>query len=121
MEKVYRNLSAPYPPRSFPSRAEKVPPGATTGTLPQEYGSIPFPVIIVCCPFTIPLFGVLIAQQEPVWPDQFVKSPVSKSAFVHSVCANIKTLKISVYNRRISFTVQFVLGRKDKEISCRNK
>ena len=67
----------------LPSLAENVPPGATTATLLHVLGSVPVPDIIVCCPFTIPLFCRLMGQQSPVVPDQPVKVPVSKLALLH--------------------------------------
>ena len=63
--------------------AEKVLPGATTVIGLQENGSKPGPVIMVCCPGAIPILGVLIPQQVPVYPTQLLKVEVSKSAFGH--------------------------------------
>jgi hypothetical protein len=40
---------------------------------------VPFPLVIVCLPATIPSVGVLIAQHVPVNTCQFVKLPDSKS------------------------------------------
>jgi len=76
---VYESVSASLFELSFPTLAEYKPPGATTLTTSQVFGSVPVPVIMVCLPFTMPEGEVPIGQQFPIWPCQPVSVPDSKS------------------------------------------
>src|SRR5262245_4462556 len=57
------------------------PPGYFTGIALQAFGSVAVPLVMVCLTGVMAEGDVAIGQQNPSWPCQLVKLPISKSIF----------------------------------------